>query len=213
MFSHHGSFTVEFGTGETFGNKFQDGNNIHKESTRNQELGTSPERFFRNLNIGVVIRLNVDTVRHRYWGRTNKTGNTNKRKWLAILAVPRNITGGRTSGYAARNRWASVKADRGSAWHILLHAVDWYYDSKDWSVLWTFGDSHARHPHKEEKQRQSPIQIYNHISYILSIKYDTKHLQFVEHGKVWSNWSKEEIRWIAPEKGPIIYLPTGVGNG
>jgi hypothetical protein len=28
----------------------QDGNNIYEERTRNQELGTNPESFFRNLD-------------------------------------------------------------------------------------------------------------------------------------------------------------------
>jgi hypothetical protein len=40
----------------------QDGNNIYEERTRNhwQELGTNPESFFRNLDRGVVIRVNVN---------------------------------------------------------------------------------------------------------------------------------------------------------
>ena len=65
MFPHHGSLTLELGTGEPFGNILQDGNNIDKESTRNQEFSNSPDRFFRHLDIGVVIRANIDAVCHR----------------------------------------------------------------------------------------------------------------------------------------------------
>ena len=82
MFPRHGSRALELGTREPFGDILQDGDNIHKESTRNQERGISRDRFFRNLDIRVVIRLNVDTVRHRYWGRTNKTKT--KKNWEDI---------------------------------------------------------------------------------------------------------------------------------
>ena len=119
---------------------------------------------------------------------------------------------GPTSGHAARNRWDSVKADQGSVWHILFHAVDWYWDWKDWSVLWTSGDLPARPPHREANREQSPSQIYDHIGSILSSKYDTKNLQLVEHGKVWSNWSKEEFPWIHLGKGTRTCSPAGVGN-
>ena len=73
MFSHHGSLTVEFGTGEPFGNILQDGNDIDEKSTRNQELASSADSFFCNLDIGVVIRSDVDTVGHRQCRRTDKT--------------------------------------------------------------------------------------------------------------------------------------------
>ena len=62
MFPHHGSLTPELGTGEPFGHIFQDGNNIHEESTGNHELTDSPDRFFCNLDIGVVVRANVNAV-------------------------------------------------------------------------------------------------------------------------------------------------------
>ena len=91
MFSHHGSLTVEFGTGEPFGNILQDGNDIDEKRTRNQELASSADSFFYNLNIGVVIGLNVDTVGHRQCRRTNKT---NPKKGKGCLPVSRNIVKG-----------------------------------------------------------------------------------------------------------------------
>ena len=65
MFPQRGSLPLELGTGEPFWDILQDGNNIYKESTRNQELRSSRERFFRNLDIGIVVRLDVNAVRHR----------------------------------------------------------------------------------------------------------------------------------------------------
>ena len=41
MFPHHGSLALKLGTREPFGNILQDWNNIHEESTNNQELDRS----------------------------------------------------------------------------------------------------------------------------------------------------------------------------
>ena len=117
---------------------------------------------------------------------------------------------GRTSGYAARSRWAFVAAERESAWHILFRTIDRCWDWKDWSILWTSGDLPAKHPHREGKRRESQNQIYDQIVSILSPKYGTKNLQFMEHGKVYSNEAKKNFREFAWEKGNWTYLPAGV---
>jgi hypothetical protein len=65
MFPRQGSLTMELGTRKPFGEILQNGNNVHEESTSNQEFGTNPGRFFRNLDIGVVIRANIDAIRRR----------------------------------------------------------------------------------------------------------------------------------------------------
>ena len=79
MFPHDGSLTLELGAREPFRDILQDGNNIYKETTRNKKLSNSPDSFFCNLAIGVVIRANFDAVRHRYWDRADKT-NSKKMK-------------------------------------------------------------------------------------------------------------------------------------
>ena len=65
MLPHDGSLTLELGTGEPFGDILQDGNNIYKESTRNEKLSNSSDSFFYNLDIGVVISVDVDAVCRR----------------------------------------------------------------------------------------------------------------------------------------------------
>jgi hypothetical protein len=50
-----GGLTLEPGTRKPFGDIFQDWNNIYEESTSNQDLSSKLHRFFRRLDIKIVI--------------------------------------------------------------------------------------------------------------------------------------------------------------